>query len=119
MDILIVDDSLLANHAIKSYFTKLGHNVVGVARDGTEGKIMFTETEPDLVTVDAVMPGDVSGADFVKYVNSSDNDTGKSTKILFISSDEVPSNVKSELKVNKYLIKPVTLSHIENAMTNM
>ncbi|MHA2030474.1 MAG: response regulator transcription factor [Candidatus Kariarchaeaceae archaeon] len=119
MDILIVDDSMLANHAIKSYFTKLGHNVVGIARDGIEGKIMFTESEPDLVTVDAVMPGNVSGADFVKYVNSSDKDTGKSTKILFISSDEVSSYVKNELKVNKYLVKPVTLSHIEDAVSKL
>ena len=119
MNILIVDDSMLANHALKSYFAKLGHNVVGVARNGEEGKEMFTQMDPDLVTVDAVMPGDVSGEDFVKYVNSIDNQSDKITKILFISSDEVPSSVKEEIRVNDYIIKPVTMAHIENAIAKL
>lgn len=117
--VLIVDDSMLANHALKSYFAKLGHNVVGVARNGEEGKEMFTQIDPDLVTVDAVMPGDVSGEDFVKYVNSIDNQSDKKTKILFISSDAVSNSVKAEISVNEYIIKPVTLAHIENAISKM
>lgn len=117
MDVLIVDDSMLANHALKSYFVKLGHNVVGVARNGEEGKEMFTQLDPDLITVDAVMPGNVSGFDFVKYVNSIDKESGKTTKIIFVSSDAVPGTVKTEIRVDDYIVKPVTLAHIENAIS--
>jgi two-component SAPR family response regulator len=98
VDILIVDDSMLANHALKSYFVQM---------------------DPDLVTVDAVMPGDVSGEDFVKFINSIDAQTEKTTKILFISSDEIPNSTKAEIRVNDYIVKPVTLAHIENAMSKM
>ena len=110
---------MLANHAIKSYFVKLGHNVVGVARNGEEAKEMFTQMDPDLITVDAIMPGNVSGADFVKFVNSIDRESNKTTKILFISSDEVSRSVKTEIRVDNYIVKPVTMAHIENAIAKM
>jgi len=67
MDVLIVDDSILANHALKGYFTKLGHNVVGIAKDGQQGMDLFSTHKPQIVTVDAIMPGNISGVDFIKY----------------------------------------------------
>ena len=54
MKILIIDDSMLAEYAIKSYFVKLGHEVVGLARNGEVGKSMFEEKEPDLVSYSAL-----------------------------------------------------------------
>ncbi|OLS21770.1 MAG: Chemotaxis protein CheY [Candidatus Heimdallarchaeota archaeon LC_2] len=117
MDVLIVDDSILANHALKGYFTKLGHNVVGIAKDGQQGMDLFSTHKPQIVTVDAIMPGNISGVDFIKYVNSEDLESGKTTRILFISSDEIKSEIKKEIQVDSYIVKPVTLSNIESALS--
>ena len=117
MDVLIVDDSMLANHALKGYFTKLGHNVVGIAKNGQQGMDLFSKSKPQVVTVDAIMPGDISCVDFIKYVNSKDKESGKKTKILFISSDEIKSEIRNEIQVDTYIVKPVTMSNIESAIS--
>ncbi|MCY3410489.1 MAG: response regulator [Candidatus Heimdallarchaeota archaeon] len=115
MKVLIVDDSLLAEAAIKSYFVKLGHDVVGLAKNGEIAKNLIEEHNPDLITVDAVMPG-MSGQDLIKYINSRDEETGNNTKILMISSDTIPTEEKQEMKVNSYIIKPITMSKIQDAL---
>ncbi|MCH8906390.1 MAG: response regulator [Candidatus Heimdallarchaeota archaeon] len=73
MKVLIVDDSLLANHALKSYFDKLGHEIVGLAKSGEEAKTMLHETTPDIVTVDSVMPG-ISGTELIQFINQNDSE---------------------------------------------
>ena len=116
--VLIVDDSLLAEHALKSYFEKLGHHVVGLARSGEIGEEMFEELEPDLVTVDAVMPG-MSGQDFVKLINNHDKENQSNTKIIMITGDEVSEEDKSMIEVDEYILKPVTLSKIEEVLDSI
>ena len=101
MKVLIVDDSLLAEHAIKSYFDKLGYSEIYLAKNGEIAKEMYSELNPDIITVDAVMPG-ISGVDFIKYVNQKRPDN---SKIIMISSDELPNEDKSRIRVDKYLIK--------------
>lgn len=118
MDVLIVDDSMLAGHALKAYFTKLGHNVIGMARDAKQGIDIFTENQPDLVTVDAIMPGDLSGVDFIKFVNKKDKETGNKTKIFFISSDEINPDIRNEIRVDGYIVKPVTMVNIQNSLNS-
>ncbi len=119
MDVLIVDDSMLAGHALKGYFTKLGHNVVGMARDAKQGIGLFTEKQPDLVTVDAIMPGELSGVEFIKFVNMKDKETDSKTKIFFISSDEIKSIVRNEIQVESYIVKPVKMSNIQDAINQL
>ncbi|MHA2502675.1 MAG: response regulator [Candidatus Kariarchaeaceae archaeon] len=118
LDVLIVDDSLLAEHALKSYFTRLGHNVVGLARDGDQGKELYESHKPDLVTVDAIMPG-MSGQDYIRYLNQKDKENGTQTKIMMISSDLISDQERAELRVDCYLIKPVTLQKLEDALRSI
>lgn len=118
LDVLIVDDSLLAEHALKSYFVKLGHNVVGLAKNGEKGKELFIEFKPDLVTVDAIMPG-ISGQEFIKYLNSQDQKLGLETKILMISSDIIGPAERSTMRVDSYLTKPITLKKLEEVLNEL
>jgi len=113
--VLIVDDSLLAEHALKSYFMKLDHEVIGLAKTGEIGQEMYEEYEPDLVTVDAVMPG-MSGQDYIKYLNKKEKEKGKKTTILMISSDEISEEEASQIRVDKYLVKPITLDKMRQAL---
>jgi len=118
LKVLIVDDSLLAGHALKSYFVKLGHEVLGLARDGQKGKEMYLSDLPDLITVDAIMP-EVSGVELIQYINKMDAQNNRSTKILMISSDIISQEEKNTLKVSKYLVKPITFAKIEAALQSL
>lgn len=114
--VLIVDDSLLAEHALKAYFEKLGHNVVGLAKNADIGKKNFLEDKPELVTVDEVMPG-MSGRDFIKFVNQEDRNSGKKTMVLMITSNEIPEEQKRDIMVDKYIMKPITLEKIRKTLS--
>jgi len=118
VNVLIVDDSLLAEHALKSYFEKLNHEVVGLAKTGEIGKDMFLNLQPDLITVDAVMPG-MSGQDYVRFVNDFDKENGKQTKIFMISGDEIPHTERETIRVDEYILKPVTKTKIQDALDRL
>jgi two-component system chemotaxis response regulator CheY len=57
MKILIVDDSELTRAMIRDLLTEMGHQIVGEACDGAEGVRLFSETSPELVLMDMIMPG--------------------------------------------------------------
>lgn len=118
MKILIVDDSLLAGYALKSYFEKLGVDDVSFAKTGEIGKEMFKEISPDLITVDAIMPG-ISGFEFIQFLNDYDSKNKKKTKIVMISSEEIPSNERKQIKVDKYLIKPITFQKLKTTVDEL
>jgi two-component system, chemotaxis family, chemotaxis protein CheY len=54
--LLIVDDSQIMRDAIRKFLEKFDLELVGSARDGEEAIRLFTETLPDLVTLDITMP---------------------------------------------------------------
>jgi two-component system chemotaxis response regulator CheY len=56
MKLLIVDDSLLMRKAIERSLAGKNFTVVGSAADGEIGLRMFSESLPDLVTLDISMP---------------------------------------------------------------
>jgi two-component system chemotaxis response regulator CheY len=56
MKLLIVDDSLLMRKAIERSLAEKNFTVVGSAADGEAGLRMFSESLPDLVTLDISMP---------------------------------------------------------------
>ncbi len=119
MRIVIVDDSLLAEHALKSYFMKLGHEIVGMAKNGDIAKELYHSLNPDVMTIDQIMPGNISGTDLVKYINKNDAEEGKSTHLMMITSDDLPEEIKIDLIVAAYILKPVTLLKVDYAMKNL
>ena len=56
MKLLIVDDSLMMRKIVERSLAEKNFTVVGSAADGEEGLRLFTETLPDLVTLDISMP---------------------------------------------------------------
>lgn len=53
---LIVDDAAFMRMIIKGILTKLGHQVIGEAKNGLEAVNMYAELRPDFVTMDITMP---------------------------------------------------------------
>ena len=67
--VLIVDDSKLGRLVLRNTVLRDSRlHVVGLAPDGTEGLVLFENTQPDLVIVDLEMP-DMDGLEFLKKLS--------------------------------------------------
>ena len=54
--VLIVDDSQVMRNMLAKFFRENGFDVVGMAKDGLEALELFDQLNPDLTTLDIVMP---------------------------------------------------------------
>lgn len=54
--ILIADDALFMRNMLRDIFVRAGFEVVGEAANGIEAVEKYQELQPDLVTMDIVMP---------------------------------------------------------------
>jgi len=68
--LLIVDDALIMRMKIREIATMAGWTVVAEAANGREAVQMFQEHQPDLVTLDMVMP-EVDGLTALKTIRAS------------------------------------------------
>lgn len=59
-NIMIVDDSPIAVKKLQQMLEQLDYNVVAIATNGREAIDIYSSTQPDLVTMDIVMP-DMNG----------------------------------------------------------
>ncbi len=55
--LMVVDDALIMRQRIKEIAQEAGWEVVAEAKDGEEALVLYREHQPDLVTLDIVMPG--------------------------------------------------------------
>ena len=65
--ILIADDASFMRQMIREIIEPEGHEIVGEATNGIEAVELFHELQPDLVTMDIVMPKR-SGIEAVKLI---------------------------------------------------
>jgi two-component system chemotaxis response regulator CheB len=66
--VLVVDDSAYVRKTLKQILSRSpAMEVVGTARDGEEALRLVEELDPDVVTVDLIMPG-MDGAEFTRRV---------------------------------------------------
>jgi len=79
--ILIVDDSTVMRKNLYYIFTKNGHEVVGEAVDGKQALLLYSELNPDLVTMDITMPK-MNGVDAVTHIINKN----KNAKIIMVSA---------------------------------
>lgn len=65
--VLICDDALFMRTMIKDILSEAGYQVVGEAATGAEAVEQFRALQPELVTMDIVMP-DMGGIDAVREI---------------------------------------------------
>jgi len=63
--ILIVDDSGYSRSTIKGILVNAGYQVIGEAKDGVEALDKIVELDPDLVTLDNILP-DMTGLEILR-----------------------------------------------------
>jgi two-component system, chemotaxis family, chemotaxis protein CheY len=93
--VLIVDDSLYMRTLIKDALEVGGYSVVGQAGNGEEAIDLAFELQPDLITLDNILP-DMIGTDILKVYQ----EEGLKSKVVMISA--------VGLGAKAYIVKPFT-----------
>jgi two-component system chemotaxis response regulator CheY len=102
--VLIIDDSAFMREFIEETLEEQGWEIVGMASDGNSGIEMALELEPDLITLDNVLP-DMLGVDIAKILKIEE---GLSSKIIMISAlgqDDIIEECMAN-GVEGYIVKP-------------
>jgi two-component system chemotaxis response regulator CheY len=115
--VLIVDDSMYMRTMISSALTATGrYEVIGQAGTGSQGIELALEHEPDLITMDNILP-DMIGIDIVKELRAE----GLGSKIIMISAvgqDDVVEEGKAN-GAQDYLVKPFTPEVLVERVDNL
>ncbi|MEY4605202.1 MAG: hypothetical protein RIT43_2494 [Bacteroidota bacterium] len=104
--VLIVDDSMYMRTMISSALGATGrYEVIAQAGTGSQGIELALEYEPDLITMDNILP-DMIGIDIVKELRAE----GVSSKIIMISAVGQDDVVQEGMAngAQDYLVKPFT-----------
>lgn len=103
--VLIVDDSVYMRTLIKTALTDKGHEIAGEAADGETAINMALELNPDLITLDNILP-DMMGLEILKVLK----EEGVTSKIIMVSAvgQQTVVNKGKELGAEEYIVKPFT-----------
>jgi two-component system, response regulator PdtaR len=66
--ILIVDNDAIITHLVSTMLQKKGYTIVGIVNNGGEALLKSAELVPDLVIMDANLPGPLDGVDAAHYL---------------------------------------------------
>jgi two-component system, chemotaxis family, chemotaxis protein CheY len=101
--ILIVDDSFYMRTMLKNMLTDAGYEVVGEAANGAQALEMAASTNPDLITLDVILP-DNTGLDVLKSLRQ----IQPSAKVVMCSAvgQEVIVTEAIESGALAYIVKP-------------
>ncbi len=105
MKLLVVDDSKLMQKSVIKFFGEcLPEAEFILASDGEEGYTIFKDVQPEIMTIDLLMPR-VSGLELLKKISQEPH----STKLFVISAD-VQKAVQQEVESLGaiFISKPLT-----------
>lgn len=111
--VLIVDDSLYMRTLIKDALETGGYSVIGQASNGEEAIDLAFELQPDLITLDNILP-DMIGTDILKVYQKE----GLKSKVVMISAVGQESVVNEGLRLGAkaYIVKPFTNEQLVDAI---
>jgi two-component system, chemotaxis family, chemotaxis protein CheY len=104
--VLIVDDSLYMRTLINEALVGAGFQVVGQAGNGESAIDMAIELQPDLITLDNILP-DMIGTDILRVLKQEENIR---SKVIMISAVGQESVIQEGLSLGAadYIVKPFT-----------
>ncbi|MCL2028859.1 MAG: response regulator [Deltaproteobacteria bacterium] len=111
--VLIVDDSPIMRQMLVKIFKDEGFEVAGEAVDGSEALDMFESLNPDLVTLDIVMPK-MRGIEVLEHIMAAKPEA----RVIMASSVSDARTVMHCLKMGakQYIVKPYDESKIMAAV---
>ena len=107
MKALVIDDALMSATLICHLLRKMGIEAIS-ADDGQAGIELFKEQRPDVVLLDANMPG-LDGYGVAKRIRQLERD-GEWTPIIFLTSRSSDEDLQLGIEVggDDFLVKPVS-----------
>ncbi len=116
-NILIVEDETNMLRLLRDWLEFNDHNVY-TAKDGVEGLDMLSQqkTPPDIIISDLSMPR-MDGWELLSYLRK--NEQWKKTHVIIISGSRVDEQNALQAGADQFLLKPFTLSHLENALARL
>jgi two-component system response regulator YesN len=115
MRIVIVEDELKTRNGIINLINKYcqGHEIVGEAENGVVGLEVIENEKPDLIIMDIRMP-EMDGLEMLAQLKKKEI----KTKIIILSgySEFEYAQKAIAFGVSEYLLKPILVEHLMNAM---
>ena len=111
--VLICDDAVFMRTMLSDILSNAGFSVVGQAQTGSEAVAKYKELQPDLVTMDIVMP-DMGGIEAVRAIVADFPDA----KILMCSAMGQQSLVVEAIQAGArdFVVKPFQPSRVLEAV---
>ena len=109
---LVADDEPLARRHLIQSLEKIDNvELCAQCSNGQEALSSVQSQEPDLLLLDIQMPG-MTGFDLIRQLPS-----GYARKVIFVTAYDKYAFKAFELNALDYLLKPVTLSRLEDALS--
>ncbi|MDK2973915.1 MAG: two-component system, chemotaxis family, chemotaxis protein CheY [Methanofollis sp.] len=114
--ILVVDDTLFMRTLLKNILFSGGHMIVGEAENGDDAIAKYQELNPDLVTMDIVMPKK-NGIDALKGIRTID----PNAKVIMCTAVGQEQMVKLAVKsgARGYIVKPFQAPKVLEEVKNV
>lgn len=111
--VLIVDDAYSMRSLLKKTLKEAGFEVIGEAKDGKEGVAMYSNLNPDLVTMDIAMP-EMSGIEATKQIIK----LNPSAKVIVVTgnNNEIIKQQILDAGALEYLKKPFQPAFLWNKL---
>jgi two-component system chemotaxis response regulator CheY len=112
LKVLIVDDSLFMRKLLTDILTTAGHTVVGEAENAHAAVMLYPKLNPDLVTLDIVMPviENITALHAVEKIMAFD----KTAKILMVTTMGQQEMITEFIQAGAkdFLLKPFQPAHV-------
>lgn len=111
--VLVVDDATFMRHVIKGILTEMGCEVVGEAKDGQEAVDQYDQLQPDVVTLDLVMPNK-GGLEALRDIRAKH----PSAKVIVVSAIDQRESLMEAMKLGAadYVVKPFERDRVVGAI---
>lgn len=114
IQVLIVEDDIRIAEINRRFVEKIDdYQVVGLANNGEEARLLLEVLKPDLVLLDIYFP-DTSGLDILKYIRTVHWDTD----VIMITAAKEVETVKESIRggVFDFLIKPLYFERFKDTL---
>jgi len=114
--VLIVDDALFMRNLLRDIFEPAGWQVVAEAGNGAEAVDLYRQHQPDLVSMDIVMP-EVGGIDALRRILYEDPDA----RVVMCSALGQDSMVMEAIKAGArdFIVKPFQDDQVLEVVTRV
>ncbi|UYP48486.1 Regulator of RpoS [Candidatus Lokiarchaeum ossiferum] len=103
--ILIVEDEFITSKDLKEMLSEMGYQVIGIAVTGEEAIQKAKNDQPDLILMDIMLRGNMTGIEASKTINMT-----MDIPIIFLTaySDIKTFEKAKDTEPSSYIVKPVT-----------